>query len=190
MSTTSAVKSKRVSRKDWCLAGLSVLRDQGYQALTIERICLLLEKTKGSFYHHFVDLEAYLAALLQQWEADLTEQPIAVSSREASLPGKAARLDDVVLGLDHRLDRAVRAWALHDARAREAVSRVDERRLEYVAQLHRAAKHRNPRVLAEIEYAAFVGLQHLDFMDDRRRAEKVNEALREALALLVAHRSG
>lgn len=180
----SAPSNKRVSRKDWYVAGLSLLRENGYQMLTIERLCARLEKTKGSFYHHFDSFDVYLEALLSQWEADLTESPIAAASKEPSTARKTARLDDVVVRLDHRLDRAVRAWALHDERARTAMRRVDERRIAYLTDLHRAIGRKNPRLLAELEYAAFVGSQHLDLFDDLPHATKLGVGLRAALAFL------
>lgn len=173
--------AKRVSRKDWCLAGLSVLRDQGHQALTIERVCGLLSKTKGSFYHHFASLAAYHEALLAQWEADLTEQPIAIASRERGARNKAQRLDVVVAKLDHRIDRAVRAWALYDDRARAAMRRVDQRRIGYLADLYRDSGSTQPALLAELEYLAFVGGQHLECFDRSEVAAGLNHALRAAL---------
>lgn len=177
----SEAAAKRVSRKDWCMAGLSVLRDQGHQALTIERVCGLLHKTKGSFYHHFGSLDAYHEAVLAQWEADLTEQPIAIASRESGTKKKAERLDDVVAKLDHRVDRAVRAWALYDERARAAMRRVDERRIGYLAELYRASGRPEPALFAELEYTAFVGGQHLDCFERPEAAARLNQALRAAL---------
>lgn len=179
----SEAAAKRVSRKDWCMAGLSVLRDQGHQALTIERVCGLLHKTKGSFYHHFGSLDAYHEAVLAQWEADLTEQPIAIASRENGTQKKAEKLDDVVAKLDHRVDRAVRAWALYDERARAAMRRVDERRIGYLAELYRASGRPEPALFAELEYTAFVGGQHLDCFERPEAAARLNQALRAALTV-------
>ncbi|MEW5847791.1 MAG: TetR/AcrR family transcriptional regulator [Myxococcota bacterium] len=171
----------RVSRKDWCTAGLGLLRDEGHEALTIDRVATAIGKSKGSFYHHFEDLSSFHAALLATWEEELTERPIAQA--DAAARRRAARLDEVVLGLDHALDRAVRAWANADARAKDAVVRVDERRIAYLAGIHREAGHRDARTLAELEYAAFVGFEHLDILTTEK-AEKLGRKLRRALAML------
>ena len=96
--------SARASPADWCAAGLALLRDEGIDAVTVDRLCAALEKTKGSFYHHFRDLDAYLASLLARWEDDLTDRPIREAAREADPRRRGARLDDLVSGLDHRLD--------------------------------------------------------------------------------------
>jgi AcrR family transcriptional regulator len=177
----------RSSREDWCEAGLGLLRDEGHGALVVDRVATAVGKSKGSFYHHFEDLSAFHAALLATWEAELTEAPIAQAEARPSarVAQKAARLEQVVIGLDHALDRAVRAWGNADARAKAAVMRVDERRIAYLAELHRAAGHRDARTLAELEYAAFVGFEHLDLLG-AGKAERLGRKLRKALALLGA----
>lgn len=175
----------RATRQDWCAAGLDVLRDHGHEAVTIDRLCTTLGKTKGSFYHHFADLDAYLGALLALWEQELTDRPIDLAAREPSVGKRSARLDQVVRGLDHALDLAVRAWSSRDRRARQAIERVDRRRIDYLAELHRASGHKRARLLAELEYAAFVGGQHLGWFDDPRHAATLARAMHDALALLA-----
>lgn len=149
--------SKQVRRQDWLLAGFAVLRDDGPAALTLERLCAVVEKTKGSFYHHFVDVDGFVVELLTTWEHELTTVPIAGGATPA-------QLNDIVKGLDHRLDRAVRAWGLHDVRVREAVARVDARRIAHLERLHVAAKTRAPKKAAQLEYAIFLGRQHCDVL--------------------------
>lgn len=188
MRAIRLLMSARVTRDDWCAAGLEVLRDHGYGALTIDRICTALAKTKGSFYHHFPDLDAYLSAVLERWENDLTELPISASRSEPSPKQRQARLEHIVIGLDHELDRAVRAWSLRDARARSAVQKVDQRRIGYLEQLHREAKSEGPRTLAELEYAIFLGCQALDVFTDARRSAKLSRATSQALAQLARPR--
>lgn len=176
--------SRRASPEDWCAAGLALLRDEGIGAITVDRLCAVRKKTKGSFYHHFRDLEAYLAELLARWEDDLTEAPIRVASDEPDPRRRSARLNRMVRGLDHRLDRAVRAWALWDPRARAAMERVDERRIEYLSELSRLSGRRSPRLLAELEYAAFVGAQQVGLLGSSVRAARLSRALDRALDVL------
>lgn len=176
--------TRRASPRDWCAAGLALLRDEGIDAVTIERLCAALGKTKGSFYHHFADLEAYQAALLTRWEADLTRAPIRAAEREADPHRRGERLDQVVRTLDHELDRAVRAWALWDSGVRAAMRRVDARRLAYLTRLHRERGHREPARLAELEYTVFVGAQQLGVLAEPRRVKRLASALQRALAAL------
>ncbi len=153
--------STRLAPSDWCDAGLALLRDEGMPALTVDRMCTVLERTKGSFYHHFRDLDAFLTMLLVRWEDTLTEAPIAVAGAAPEPNQRAARLDEAVAQLDHRLDVSVRAWALRDQRARAAVARVDARRIAYLTELHAAAGAENARAAAQLEYVAFLGTQQM-----------------------------
>ncbi|MBI5069548.1 MAG: TetR family transcriptional regulator [Deltaproteobacteria bacterium] len=173
--------SRRVSAEDWSAAGLALLRDEGVEALTVDRLCAALRRTKGSFYHHFRDLDGYLAALLRRWEAELTEAPIRAAAGEPDPARRGAKLDAVVRGLDHRLDCAVRDWARRDPRARAAMERIDRRRIDAIAAIHRAAGRRDARLLASLEYVAFVGAQQLGLLSAPARAARLSRALRRAL---------
>ena len=178
------MSGRRSTPSDWCLAGLAILRDQGPQVVTVERLCAALRKTKGSFYHHFRDMDAFLAALLEEWEELHTGRPIAAAEAAETPRRQSALLDAVVLGIDHDLDRAVRAWGRHDSRVREALRRVDERRIGFLTELHRAQGQAGPRRLAELEYAVFLGAQELGFIEDPRRRAALRRTLRAALEVL------
>jgi len=171
----------RLRREDWCTAGLALLRDEGAQALTLEGLCNFLHRTKGSFYHHFQNMEAFLGSLLERWEEALTGTPIQLAGLGKGAAGHQQVLDAAVRTHDHRLDCALRAWALWDPRARLAMARVDRRRLADLVELHRGKGHPAPRIAAELEYAAFVGAQQLGFFAEPERAERFGSALRKAL---------
>ncbi len=153
--------SARLAPIDWCDAGLELLRDEGMTSLTVDRMCTVLQRTKGSFYHHFRDLDAFLSTLLARWEDTLTEAPIAFAGSAPEPKERSARLDDAVARLDHRVDLAVRAWALRDERARLAVARVDARRIAYLSELQAAAGAEDATAAAKLEYVHFLGLQQL-----------------------------
>lgn len=174
----------RTSGADWLERGLRVLRDGGESALTIERLCTELSRTKGSFYHHFRDVDVYLQALLELWEAEQTALPI--EQANAAEPAQRRRaLDVAVHALDMKLDLAVRAWGLRDPRARAFVARVDERRVAYLTELaDKELPLRDRRMLARLEYVAFLGAQQF-FPDLRAPAARETErALHAAIAAL------
>ncbi len=177
--------SARLTPSDWCDAGLTLLRDEGMPALTVDRMCTVLERTKGSFYHHFRDLDAFLTLLLVRWEETLTEAPIAFAGAAPEPTQRAARLNDAVARLDHRLDVSVRAWALRDVRARAAVARVDARRIAYLTELHAAAGADDAHAAAQLEYVAFLGTQQVCAVMTTANAEvlvgEVHRALETAL---------
>ena len=182
--------SRRASPRNWCDAGLRLLRDDGIGAVTIDQLCAAMQKTKGSFYHHFRDIDSYMAALLLRWEESQTEEPIQAAGEEPDPLRRAARLVSAVLGLDHPLDAAVRAWALRNPQARAAIDRVDNRRISYLARLYRMGGYRQPRMLAELEYMAFVGGQQLGIFATPIRAARLGRALRKALVQLGVGKVG
>jgi AcrR family transcriptional regulator len=177
----------RTTRTDWLDVGLVLLREGGEDAVTVERMCTRLERTKGAFYHHFEDVDDYLDALLQHWAGRQTLTPIAVSEAGRTTQERRRLLEHTVRGLDMALERAMRAWALRARRAERVLRKVDARRADYLAELYRAegVRRAKARVLARLEYAAFLGVLQI-FPDLRARdARHVEAALRRALVLLV-----
>jgi len=169
----------RTNKGDWIESGLVLLRTAGEHALTIDRLCTALGRTKGAFYHHFESADAFASALLEAWEERHTEAPIDVASREDSLAARRRTLDATVNALDWPLDLAVRGWALRDHNARVVVSRVDARRIAYLESLlPRTLPRARRTAIATLEYAAFLGAMQLD----PQRTE--NKPMRDAERLL------
>ncbi|CAM3771294.1 TetR/AcrR family transcriptional regulator [Deinococcus saxicola] len=156
--------TKRRGKADWLELGLKLLRDEGEQALTLERLCQDMGLTRGSFYHHFQNVAAYRTALLEQWLDTLTEAPIRQSQDAADALEELERL---VSDLDHSLDLAFRAWARRSPEVAAAVEVVDARRVSYLTTLHRRTGHAQPVQLAELTYAVFVGAQTLGWVAGR-----------------------
>lgn len=155
------MRADRTHRQDWIRAGLAALGRDGDLGLTIDRACERLGRTKGSFYHHFGGIEGYHDAVLAAFEEAHTVHGGRVLQADATSAG--ARMALLVPGQDFRMELAVRAWALRDARARAVIARLDRRRLDYLAALHAAAGAPPARALAlsRLEYCAFLGAQQL-----------------------------
>jgi AcrR family transcriptional regulator len=168
----------RTSKGDWIESGLALLRSEGESALTIDRSCTALGRTKGSFYHHFESADVFAKAVLEAWEQRHTEAPIA-ASRDGTDSARRRTLDTSVKALDWSLDLAVRGWALRDPYAREVVARVDARRIAYLESLlPRTLARARRTAIATLEYAAFLGAMQLDPMRTQ------NKPLRDAEKLL------
>ena len=124
----------------WLDEGLELLAEQGAPALRIEALTRRLGVTKGSFYHHFVDLADYRRALLGHYQELCTTRLIAAN---AALEGSSAldrlrALAATVLAEEahHRgLEVALRAWAAQDDDARATLQHVDGFRLGYLDEL-------------------------------------------------------
>lgn len=167
----------RTSKADWIEGGLGLLRTEGEHALTIERLCAALGRTKGSFYHHFESADVFARALLEVWERSHTEAPIDAASREPSMAARRRTLDTAVKLLDWPLDLAVRGWALRDPDARAVVDRIDRRRIAYLESLlPRTLPRARRTAIATLEYAAFLGAMQLD--PTRARGKPLRDAER------------
>ena len=181
-------KETRTTAERWVAEGLFVLRELGQEALTIERLCGNLGRTKGSFYHHFKDLSVYLDALLARWEARDTEGVILRADVENDVRRRRARLQNAVRRVDTGLDVAVRAWGLRDPRAGAVMNRVDDRRIGYLAELYRlqGLTPDDALRLARLEYAAFVGAEQLFGNLSAQSTRKLDRTLQLALELVTA----
>ena len=127
---------RRLSADDWIQAGFALLADTGPNSLRIERLCARLNVTKGSFYWHFTDLQAYRDAIADAWGSlqDERRRPFEnmpdVDPRE-----RLANMMQTLVAPKHwELERAMRVWALTDKAVLTSVQRSDGRILKAVRQ--------------------------------------------------------
>lgn len=131
-----------LNRSDWIAAALTRLARHGVDAVRIEPLAAQLGVSKGSFYWHFTHRDDLLAALLITWRDRGTDQVVTLT--DASHGGPAQRLHTLLrtaYGFQDTdgIEVAVRAWAASDERARDAVTAVDNARVDYVASLLHAS---------------------------------------------------
>ncbi len=128
--------ARRLGRADWLTAAFSALVENGIAGVRVETLAKRLAVTKGSFYWHFPDRPALLAALLAEWEERATLAIIAaVEAAGGTAAERLLELFQLAFTADGRLDRRVRTWADDDATARTVLVRVDRRRLDYLGRL-------------------------------------------------------
>ena len=117
----------RVSIDDWIELGFTLLAEEGVSGIKIDRLCARMGVTKGSFYWHFTDLQAYMEALAERW-GDVRDAARA-SFRELEHLDPSERLQRMMEVLaDPRqwtLERAVREWARSDPAVAERVRKSD-----------------------------------------------------------------
>lgn len=155
----------QLSRRRWLEEGLALLEEAGAEALTIESLTTRLGVTKGSFYHHFTHSQDFKERLLSFWEEEGTLRIIQGAEQEASPADKLAWVLQASFHPSHlhRLDVAVRAWALQDDQVRVYQQRVDQQRLAYLEALVKASTD-DPvyaRQLASVFYCLYIGSQHI-----------------------------
>jgi len=167
-----------LSPDDWAGAALKAIARGGIDAVAVEPLAAQLGATKGSFYWHFKNRDALIQAALDKWEQRSTEAVIEEMERE---PDPAKRLQRILqAGFELApADRAEIALLANpdDPRARRAVRRAAERRINYIAEQLKALGWGSRDALdrAVIVYYVYVGylqMAHLapqSISDDARR---------------------
>lgn len=134
-------EARRLDANAWADAALTELAEHGIDGVRVEVLAKLLRVTKGSFYWHFKDRDALLAAMLERWRRRATLLLIERLDRAGSSP--ADRLSELLRlpmrgqrsVLAAEIELAIRLWGRTDPRARSALEEVDDLRLEYLTRL-------------------------------------------------------
>ena len=159
----------RWNRVHWADYGLSVLATEGPEGLSIDALEKGSGRTRGSLYYHFQSHDGFLSEVVDRWaELHCTKVIEAVQKEDV---GAGSRLNRLAMALDFRLERNIRRLAESRPLLRQKVIEVDERRIKFLVDLHSGAP--DPRTLAELEYAAYVGGQHLEGVISYERLERM-----------------
>jgi AcrR family transcriptional regulator len=124
---------ERLGPAEWVDAGLRALARSGFTALKADTLARSLKVSRGSFYWHFADVGAFHAAVLEHWREVALENIVA--ELEGAPGDRLHALISRAFSTRSKLESAVRAWAVADAKARAAVEAVDAERVRYLAKL-------------------------------------------------------
>lgn len=154
---------KKIEREDWFTIGLGILNADGFLKITIENLCDRLKVTKGSFYHHFKNMDGYIDALMQYWVQKNTKSLIEAIEKEKTTQKKIEKLYKLVLMRSHRSEQVIRGWSFSNEIVRKYILEVDKTRIDYTASLKvlSGEKTDTAQELAMLEYACLIGIQQL-----------------------------
>jgi AcrR family transcriptional regulator len=186
---------RRLSREDWEDAAIAAIADGGLAAVAVEPLAASLGVTKGSFYAHFASRRELVDAALARWEgshgaslADLSAIEDPAARLEAVLAAAIAFSQSGQPSAHLRL-----LGEMSDPVVREAVARVDARRIERFADSYREAGFSPQRAKrrARLAYATYVGLLVLaqDEPDKRLDGNGIKALVQELRDPLIAPRS-
>ena len=62
----------KLNRDTWVSAGINQLKELGPSGVSGEKIARRLDVTRGSFYHHFKNMDDFIEVLLDHWQTKHT----------------------------------------------------------------------------------------------------------------------
>ncbi len=154
---------KKVDKKNWFEEGLKILANDGFQKITIDNMCTILKVTKGSFYHHFKNIDGYIAALMEYWMEKNTVDFITATEAITNIDEKHIRLNDLAASASQKAEQVIRAWSFSNEIVRKYVQQVDDMRMEYLISLNiqSGMEKTAAKDYAILEYGALIGVQQL-----------------------------
>lgn len=130
---TAVFGMTKLGPDNWIDAGLAALQSSGFGALKADTLAKQMGVTRGSFYWHFMDLDAFHEAVLQRWRSVALER-IVTDINQAS-EDRLERLLRRAFSGPSALEVAIRAWATAHPIARAAVDAIDVERVGYLRDL-------------------------------------------------------
>ena len=153
-----------LSKLEWTEAALAALARDGLSGVAVEPLARRLGATKGSFYWHFADRAALIAATLELWErratTDTIERIEAIADPRARLTALAA---GAYAGAAAGNVYAALLAAASDPRVEEVLKRVTRAHLTFLQRLYcdlglaADGAHR----YARLAYALYLGIGEL-----------------------------
>lgn len=124
----------------WVEIAIDVLAKEGIAGLRIEVLAKRCGVTKGSFYWHFKDRQALLAAVLERWKEGRIRDIEKITTVTPGEERQQLHFAIEVYGASRNrkgmsIELAVRDWARHDTQAAAIVEAVDLYRLECTRKL-------------------------------------------------------
>lgn len=153
----------KLNKDDWITAAINQLKEHGPAGVSGEKIARRLDVTRGSFYHHFANMDELVELMLQYWERTQTMDVLARAPQpEIDLNKKMPMILESAWNTDADLEIAMRQWAFTNDTVREHVERIDEIRLGYISSVYiqLVADETRGRKLGKIAYYGLLGALH------------------------------
>lgn len=174
---------------DWARAAVDAIAEAGVADLTVEGLARDLSITKGSFYWHYADRNALIAAALELWEREATTEVIETLRQVADPADRLRALFEVSFGdnVHGPVDGALVA-RVDDPVVGPVVRRVTARRIAFLDELYRelGLSPKKAAIQARITYCAYIGHFQVrrSLPDDPVLADPSRSYLRQVLATL------
>lgn len=154
---------KKIEKNDWFSTALSIMEREGFSKITIENLCSRLKVTKGSFYHHFKNMDDYIEAFMKYWLNDSTMNLIKETERIENINQRQEVIRKLAIERPQKYGQIIRAWSYSNDIVKKYLQEADATKLEYLITLRIAngTDKENAKYISMIEYALLVGIQQL-----------------------------
>ncbi|HET6733816.1 TetR/AcrR family transcriptional regulator [Mycobacterium sp.] len=131
------VAQTRTPKSAWIDAGLRALANGGPDAVRVELIATELGVTRGGFYWHFPNRQAFVEEMLNTWELRSIDETLERVEKEGGDARAKVRRAGMLTFSEALLpiDLAIRDWARRDSSVATRLRRVDNRRMDYLRTL-------------------------------------------------------
>jgi AcrR family transcriptional regulator len=147
----------KVSKENWIKKGLLIIRRNGSSHLTIDEIASRLKVTKGSFYHHFENIDEFEYEVANYWSTELIE-----NMGQANTKNVADSLKRFYEAVNVKEETKFRNWSESSKFAAEALKSLDLKRIDFLFALYQTKyDQKEAKAKAYLEYGAFIGVQQL-----------------------------
>lgn len=140
----------------------AIIETEGFARITVENLCERLQRSKGSFYFHFKNMDGYTETLMTFWLEESTLSLI----RKANLVkdvGEKKRLNKLSQTLSMKLEQNIRAWAYSNEIVKKHLKEVDKICLDCLIEMEvlEGKSYDEAKDCGMLTNAMFVGLQQL-----------------------------
>lgn len=178
----------KVSPERWIAAARKVLIEEGVDHVKVDRLANDLGVTRGGFYHHFRNRGDLLDRLLVLWEETNTFLPDGARPKTRDAAREA--LNGINRNLieektyEPRFDVAVRDWARRSKKAKQALDRVDQARIDYFDAIFTALGYepREAFIRARVTYFHQIGYYALAIKETKSRRFEYSDMYLKILA--------
>ena len=175
----------RLTKEQWLAHGLTSLANDGFTSLKADKLVKSLGVSRGSFYWHFKNLADFHAAVVARWQTTSVTAVIQMLEESGEVPPqKLTKLISIAVRSEPALERAIRAWALNDAKVKQAVQDADSQCLGYLQQLLEeiGIDEQTAAVRARLIYGGYVGQVMLgDPLSDAQQTGIIEELIELAV---------
>ena len=169
---------KRLNKEKWLQTGLDILSKTSFTDIKIEYLCKRLKVTKGSFYHHFKNINDYYSKLLEYL---FNKERINLDQSFNDIPTPKGRLNYINRQIINNISKekvSLRAWGSHSKEVKQKLDKTDVIRIEYLTKLYldTGLDPKKASIMAKLNFALLIGIYQLFYNGSK---SEINELIPE-----------